>query len=57
MHHGQHVSPKHAETLVKSLVKMQLDYGDIVEAVGTVIPDRWLKKELGTYGMFEEDDE
>lgn len=55
MRHSQHISPDHAKVLVKNLVKMALDYGDIVEAVGTVIPDKWLKQELESYGMYDED--
>jgi len=56
MNHGRHIEQKHAEVLVKNLIKMDFDYGDIVEAVGSVIPDRWLKKELGSYGMSDDDE-
>jgi len=45
----RHVSAHHARALLKQLVKMDLDRGDIKEAVEGLIPDAWLERQLHDY--------
>lgn len=52
-----HISRLHAERLVKQLVKMDLDRGDVQEAVEGLIPNRWLGDHLDVYfGKEQEED-
>jgi hypothetical protein len=46
---SSHISMLHAERLVKHLVKMALDRGDIAEAVDGLVPNRWLERHLDQY--------
>jgi hypothetical protein len=49
IHHrssGRHIEPHHAEALLNRLLKMDLERGDIEEAMEDVVPDFWVTKKL-----------
>lgn len=53
---GSHIHRMHAERLLKQLVKMDLDRGDIEEAVGGLIPGLWLARRLDGYFNKEQEE-
>ncbi|MFP3423558.1 hypothetical protein [Pseudoalteromonas sp. SIMBA_162] len=43
---GRHIEKHHAEALFKRLLKMDMDRGDIEEAMEDVVPSFWVKNQL-----------
>ncbi len=54
---GRHIEIHHAEALLKRLLKMDLDRGDIEEAMEDVVPSRWVRRELDSIFGEESGDE
>ncbi|MCC5086434.1 hypothetical protein [Xanthomonas campestris] len=46
---SKYIDQHHAKLLVKHLVKMDMDRGDIIEATGTLVPSAWLNRQIDTY--------
>jgi hypothetical protein len=46
---GRWIEPHHAKTLIKQLVKMDNDRGDVLEAIDGLIPTLWAKRQLVQY--------
>jgi len=44
--HGKYVDPHHAEALLNRFLKMDLDRGDIEEALEDIVPGHWTGKKL-----------
>lgn len=53
---GRHIESHHAETLLKRMIKMDMDRGDIEEALEDVVPNIWIRKQLNEI-FGPEDDE
>ncbi|UYG06838.1 hypothetical protein [Halomonas sp. M4R1S46] len=43
---GRHIEKHHAEILLKRLLKMDMDRGDIEEAMEDVVPSHWIRQKL-----------
>lgn len=57
LHRGSvhHIEKHHAEALLKRLVKMDMDRGDIEEAMEDIVPTHWIRKQL--HEIFGPEDE
>lgn len=54
---SKYMEQHHARTLVKQLLKMDLDRGDILEATESLIPTNWLNRHLDGYLGKDPEDE
>lgn len=46
---SRYIDSHHAEVLIKQLIKMDYDRGDVIEATDGLIPEQWLKARLNEY--------
>ena len=49
MRSHKYIDAQHAKALIKNLVKMDNDRGDVLEAIDGLVPDRWANDQLDEY--------
>lgn len=54
--HSRYIEPHHAKALIKNLLKMDNDRGDVLEAIDGLVPDSWANRELDSYLGKDPDD-
>ena len=53
----RYIDPHHARALIKNLIKMDNDRGDVLEAIEGLVPDRWANDHLDEYFGKDPDDD
>jgi hypothetical protein len=51
------IDPNHARVLIKNLIKMGNDRGDVLEALDELVPDYWVNRRLDEYFGKDPDDD